>query len=684
LGARTAAALTAAKQTADAARARAKQLEQRVRRLERDKELLAAEVRTMAAHEYPRKLAEAARQQRAADERSLEDARKASVALQEARDLAARYMAELGEATVHATQLEREVQAERSARRGDAEAARERQTRVEGELKAAHVRLAELERRQAQDAGAADRMLRAAQAANDEMRGEVQRLEEEREATRARLHGEIAGLQAEYAEIKRDLDARVQTADGVHARRLADAQRRVEQAAAELLDARAQASELRGALVRAQRAAQDAHDEAQADLAAAADDYRALQVQLAEHQAAAERAAREASQHVHKLEAQWAVERSDLLAKLDAAHKDGFRLRDALDALQRSAAQQAADDAADVRRARADLEDARREHADACRALEDAARERERQFVQDLADARAAHAEEAAALAERCEALAMHVAEAQDDARAAWQARDADVRARDERLAQLADELDALAQPADAVDAVKHWAGVVHVLGERLRLERVRWKEEREALTECVERLEHREALYSVALDHVEHLLALKEDARMHMVREARALYGELQEAAEAAADSLDAEAELAHDLERLVLEPTSPLSSADVAHEVAVVAAGVRRQYRAQMSGAVLALCESMRVCRDAEEARHHHVHAQLVETAEAAADHVRVRAEDACALRDAHIDSLARQVEELSEQLEQTEQSALPADMAGQSDALARQVERQRRVLE
>ncbi|KAJ1721544.1 hypothetical protein LPJ53_003947 [Coemansia erecta] len=697
LGARTAAALDAAKQAADAARQRARQLEQRVRRLERDKELLAADARQAADSAYPRRLAEAERLLRARDEAALEEARKAAVALQEARDQAARYAAELGEATVHATQLERELQGERDAQRHDAGRARERQTRAERELLAAQARLAELERQHGQRAGEAGRMLRAAQLANEEMRGEVARLEAEREATRARLHGEIDVLKAEYAAIKRDLGARVASADGQQARRLADAQRRAELAAAELLDAQAQASELRGALVRAERAAADAQAELQADLRAAAEDFQALQAQTAEQAAAAERAALEAAAHVQALEQRWADERRDLLAKLDGAHKDGFRLRDALDALQRQAAQQQADAAADVRRARADADEARAALDEARGLADDAARERERAFVQDLADARAAHEEELGAVAERVEALAAQAGDAQREAQAAWRAREADVRARDERLDELADEIDALVVALEAqrrvdadAEAVEHWARLLRQMQARRAQDQDAWRGERDALVERVRRLEAREALHAVAREWLEQMLGVKEDARVHMVREARSLYAELQEQAEAAVDSLDAEAELARDIERLLLTDEGHDDGADggaveAARAVDSLSVDVRRAYIEQAVLSLDACAQGARARERAREMGYMRVHAELVEAAELVAEDVRLRAEDACAIRDAHIEELQRQVDEMAEQLaEQQQQPPSASSEAVDSAAFAAQVERQRLLLE
>ncbi|KAJ2384622.1 hypothetical protein H4S02_004731, partial [Coemansia sp. RSA 2611] len=87
----------------------------------------------------------------------------------------------------------------------------------------------------------------------------------------------------------------------------------------------------------------------------------ALQTQFAEQHEKFTSHIQEMEEQARKSERLWNNERTNILEKLDSAHKDGFRLRDSLDALQREAAQVRADCDADMKRAGQELADMRAE-----------------------------------------------------------------------------------------------------------------------------------------------------------------------------------------------------------------------------------------------------------------------------------------------------------------------------------
>ncbi|KAJ2891146.1 hypothetical protein IWW38_003745, partial [Coemansia aciculifera] len=108
-------------------------------------------------------------------------------------------------------------------------------------------------------------------------------------------------------------------------------------------------------------------------------------------------------------------------------------------------------------------------------------------------------------------------------------------------------------------DALAHYAGLLRGIGEARRADKEQWRAERGSLRDRVRGLELRLAQVGIGRDHVAQLLALTDDARKHMVGEARALYVELEDAAGMAYSRMDAADELAADLARtLVLDDDS------------------------------------------------------------------------------------------------------------------------------
>ncbi|KAJ1902050.1 hypothetical protein LPJ66_000299 [Kickxella alabastrina] len=679
--ARLKAAMEKMRTGAEEDRRRLRALEQLARTLEQQKDAAEAELRTVAEQEYPRKIRVAEEDRRMREEQWREETRRLGVTLQEARDNAARYMAELGEATVHATALEAELQKAREQERLAAKDTRDQVDRAMDQLAATHNRMGDLERLSRQRAEESERVVRAAGGHVDELKAEVARLEAERARMLGELNGEIQALALDYRSAQRDFASSVKGADEERGRRLADAQR-------EAMALRAELSELRGVLLKKEMAWKDKQVEIRGYLQAAADDYEALRKQSDAKQAALEQRLRALDEQAQASEAAWAEERSGLLTKLDGAHKDGYRLRDALDALQKEAAQTKADCDADLRRMALELGDVRadaekaavrwaeerrelqRAHREAVNALKEenalleqgmrdtrvelelqlhemqaeleyiervrgeeldardgqladtessvktqARNNRELQIQLEARDAehemqvvavelaaeeaqralRRGHEQQMAALQDEHE---QKLAASQDkheqqmkalqgkhgQQMAAVRRENAALEALSEennklrnRAEDLAEENNALRSHAEDLaeglaaagavrdDALSHYIGIMHDLADRHSVEKDAWKAEREAMRERVGRYQYREAMYAISQDYLLCMLDLKEDARAHMVREARSLYCELQDQAAVADDHMDAGNELALDLQRLLsLDSADGSSRAD------------------------------------------------------------------------------------------------------------------------
>ncbi|KAJ2709833.1 hypothetical protein H4R19_004047 [Coemansia spiralis] len=448
-------ALDKARHTSEDDRRRLRQLESHLRRSEQERDACDAELRKLAEADYPRQLSRAEKELRAQEEHYREQARKLGVSLQEAKDLASRYMNELGEATVHATALENELQLARERAQDAASGTGKQLDAAMGQLTATQRRLADLERLLAQRMAESGRLLDAANDHVEELKAEIARLEQEREQVQQEMQGRIRELTRDYHAAKREFESSVKGADSERTKRLHDTQARLDRAAKEAIDLKAEVSELRGILLKKEMAWKDRQLELEGDLQAAASDYEAMHRQLADQHAEFDARVAALGDQADKKERAWAAERTGILEKLDAAHKDGFRLREALDDLQRDAAQARADCDADLRRTRQEMADLLAD-VDAKTA----------QWDKERRDMVHAHAAE---LAELGDEHALREQQAQDD-RAQLEALLGNTRdALQAQAAAHTRQLDALqTQAADAADSAEKHALAKQILQERL------------------------------------------------------------------------------------------------------------------------------------------------------------------------------------------------------------------------
>ncbi|KAJ2785537.1 hypothetical protein H4R18_000482 [Coemansia javaensis] len=726
-------ALDKARRTSEEDKRRMRQLESALRRAAQDKAACEEELRKLAEMDYPRQVSRAEKELRAQEEQFREQIRKLGVSLQEAKDLAARYMNELGEATVHNTALENELQLARERERDAASGTGKQLDAAMAQLSATQVRMGDLERLSAQRAAEAGRLLDAANDHVEELKAEIARLEQEREQVQREMQGRIRDLTRDYQSAKREFESSVKDADSERTRRLHDTQTRLERATKETIDLKAEVSELRGILLKKEMAWKDRQLELEGDLQAAASDYEALQTQFNDQHAALSARIKGLEEQAQKRERAWGAERTGILEKLDTAHKDGFKLREALDALQKDAAQTKADCDSDLKRvgremadlrAEADAHHARweeerrelvRSHADEvaelkeeCAVLEqqlqddrfelgtqlgeargelEAQAEAHREQLESLraqaadatdalekqvlakqrleerlasSDARAAariaeleeqldkarleHEQSAAGLQRALQAAEQRAADCEDEAHAeraeaeALRAENAGLADRVERLAaanaELTAELDDGAAWADEQrdEALAHQAQLLQAVADKHRAGKAQWAAEREALQARLDRYKFREHLWAIQEHHMQTLIEITEDARVHMVQEARSLYCELQDEAAAADGNMDAGEALADDLQRLLALPADADADADAADlerqlaEVrdlarAVLAEGVQRAQDAAVA--------RVRAEAAAQEARLMRVQGQVVEAAgEMSAQHKAERA--------------------------------------------------------
>ncbi|KAJ2770389.1 hypothetical protein IWQ57_002687, partial [Coemansia nantahalensis] len=429
-------ALDKARRTSEEDRRRVRQLESQLRRSEQERDACEAEMRKVDEMDYPRLLARAEKELRAQEEQYREQKRKLGVSLQEAKDLAGRYMNELGEATVHVTALENELQLARGRAQDAAAGTGKQLDAAMGQLTATQRRVADLERLSAQRASESERLLDAANNHVEELKAEIARLEEDRERVQLEMQGHIRELTRDYHAAKREFESSVKDADSERTKRLHDTQARLERASKEAIDLRAEVSELRGILLKKEMAWKDRQLELEGDLQAAASDYEAVQTRLAEQHAESDARIQALEVQAEKAERAWAAERTGILEKLDVAHKDGFKLRQALDDVQKAAAQARADCDADLRRTGQEMaellaqveattaqwekerRETARDHAAALAELADEHAHREQQAQDDrasleaqLGDARDELAAQAAAHSRRMEALQTQAAD---------------------------------------------------------------------------------------------------------------------------------------------------------------------------------------------------------------------------------------------------------------------------------
>ncbi|KAJ2642500.1 hypothetical protein GGF44_001634, partial [Coemansia sp. RSA 1694] len=223
-------------------------------------------------------------------------------------------------------------------------------------------------------------------------------------------------------------------------------------------------------------------------------------------------------------------------------------------------------------------------------------------------DLEAAHADELAELEALLAARDAEGAAELDELRAEAQALREENAALRETAAGGADDA-----VEEARDALAHYAALLRGVGDARRADRETWRAERCALVDRVHALELRAAHVGIARDHVARLLEITDDARKHMVGEARALYVELEDAADVVYCRMDAADELAADLHRVLTlddyEDCAPMAAVDE------TAAAVRRAFVDDVVRAVDAKVVSTQVMADVNELRLMRVQGHVVE---------------------------------------------------------------------
>ncbi|KAJ1964613.1 hypothetical protein GGI12_001318 [Dipsacomyces acuminosporus] len=152
--------------------------------------------------------------------------------------------------------------------------------------------------------------------------------------------------------------------------------------------------------------------------------------------------------------------------------------------------------------------------------------------------------------------------------------------------------------------------------------------------------------MHAIGKEYLAALLHVKEDARLHMVREARELYCELQDQATVAYEHMDAGAELAADLQRLLT--LSPSTSSDNNAAPALVDTLVSEAHSASRSVFVESMTRAaesqvsrVRVESELRELKYMAVQGKIVETVgDMSAQHKEERARLEASLADAQSD--------------------------------------------
>ncbi|KAJ2798047.1 hypothetical protein H4R20_004964, partial [Coemansia guatemalensis] len=743
LSAKSKAALEKQQRTNEEDKRKLRQLEHQLRKLEQEKEVTESELKQVNQMDYPRQLVRAKRELREQEEQYREKVRKHSVMLQEARDLASRYMNELGEATVHNTALENELQLAKEREQEKATGNDKQLDSAMAQLSTTQRRLTDLERLSAQRSKEAERLLDAANEHVEELKVEIERLEQEREQVQREMQGRIRELTRDYEAAKREFESSVKGADSEHTKRLHDTQARLERATKETIDLKAEVSELRGILLKKEMAWKDQQLALEGDLQAAASDYEALQRRVAEQHEKFNAHQKNLEDQLRKKERAWNAERTGILEKLDTAHKDGFRLRDELDSVQKEAAQVSADCEADLKRMGQELAELQSEnearaaewsrerkelaraHAEElstlkeeCALLEQQLSDNRHSFEDQLQDARYELDTLKSSYDEQLDALKTQLTEAtdllekqvlakqileeqlvengtkaatrvteleteleetrlehdqhlhqlQDELYQAEQkaseledslynerVRAEPLQAENDRLSSRVDELtatneelsgectrlqemvDGLADgtaQADAQrdEALAHYTGLMQALADKHRAEKAQWEAEQTSMRRRLERYKHRESLWVIQDQHMQQLLEAKEDARSHMVQEARGLYCELQEEAAAADERMDAGLAIADELSSLVRASSSATGSgeaADLDQQVSDMRESIRRAFLEDMQRSQEAQISRMHVDNELQELKFMRVQGQIVETAgEMSAQHKAERA--------------------------------------------------------
>ncbi|KAJ2851956.1 hypothetical protein IWW36_000729 [Coemansia brasiliensis] len=676
--------LDKARRNSEEDKRRIRKLELHMRKLEQEKEKCEVELKQMQEAEFPRQMQRLKRELRQQEEQYRERVRKLGVELQESKDLASRYMTELGEANVHVTALESEIQVLVERQKTRSSGTSKQLDAAMQQLEDTQARLTEVERISKQRTEESERLLDAARGHIDELQGEIARLEQEREQVQHEMQGRIHELTQDYQAAKREFETSVRGAGDERTKRLHDTQSRLERATQDVLELKAEVSELRGVLLQKEMAWKDQKLAFESDLQAAAADYEALQARMQEQRRLHDARIEAAEAQLLAKEQTWQRERTGILAKLDQAHKDAFRLRDALDIAEKDNAQTKADCEADVLRINQELSDARAEldaqqrkwdaeqreimqtHTeeisalrDECTMLEQQLRDDRQSLEQQLQDAReeisehvrshdeqvnslqeqlndtqalleqqvrenrsletrimeadAAAAERTDELEARLEEMRLEHAQAlrSVDDKHAKELRELQARAENDRAdaAELRDEneilnlrvreleetnaqmsaecvqlhemVDELEAGQTQADALAHYIQLLQQLDARYRAEKKQWAGERTELQERLARYRFREGMWATQIEHTENELAATEEARVHMVGQARAMYEELLQAWDEQAE----QAEISLLLATAGTEPgEDPSELQDIAGLVRTVFVdGIRRAQNAQ-----------------------------------------------------------------------------------------------------
>ncbi|ORX70649.1 hypothetical protein DL89DRAFT_137039 [Linderina pennispora] len=324
--------------------------EAKLRKAELARHAAEEQLNKLSADDYPAQLRKARDELRAREERHGDDVERIKQLLSDEREAAAGYMKQLNEANVHATTLEQELlQARNSASNDSAELSKKLDISMAQHAKS-RAQLSEFERRAAQRSEEASRQLKAATGVIEDLKAEVARLEREREEVQHEMKAKMRALNSEYKLAKHNFASSVKDADNERKRRLQDTQSQLELVTKEAVDLRAQLSELRSGLVKKEMAWKDERLEFENDLKAAAADFETMQERMDEKERVFQDRIKKLEDKTRKSEATWNAERNNLLGKLDAANKDGFKLREELASMRKDASKAKSTSQADVLR----------------------------------------------------------------------------------------------------------------------------------------------------------------------------------------------------------------------------------------------------------------------------------------------------------------------------------------------
>ncbi|KAJ2471016.1 hypothetical protein IWW56_006420, partial [Coemansia sp. RSA 2131] len=184
--------------------------------------------------------------------------------------------------------------------------------------------------------------------------------------------------------------------------------------------------------------------------------------------------------------------------------------------------------------------------------------------------------------------------------------------------ARLQDEVEELAyettHAAENSKVLEHYTGLMQQLADKHRAEKEQWTADRTAMQDRLDRYRHREATWAIQDQHLRHLLDIKEDARVHIIGEARRLFDELQDEMVVNDTQADACASLMDDMQGLQLTPDA--SASELEHEFRDVREYTRRVFLESIQRAHFAQVSRARVDGEVQELRFMRVQGQIVET--------------------------------------------------------------------